>query len=122
MYISRSSIKEEIKYVSHEVCQIIIVEINDWYHLLSWQCNTNENAVWMLELTKELDWKAQGRDAGGNKQTWVIRANHHTIQTLTPTYDHNGESMLQVHHTLEVCMTTEERSKECLACTANQSK
>ena len=92
--------------------QTLLLEVNDSFRLLSGQ----QNAMWMLKLTEELSWEAQGRKTS-NQETWNLHVNNHAIPNLTPSYDHNYDSLIQVHHTLTVYMTTEEKPTKSFAST-----
>jgi hypothetical protein len=92
--------------------QTLLLEVNDSFRLLSRQ----KNAVWMLKLTEELRWEAQGRMTS-NKETWNLHINNHAIPALIPNHDHDYDSLIQVHHTLAVYMTTKEQPTEYLAST-----
>jgi hypothetical protein len=98
--------------------QKLKVHIRDWFRLLS---RRRKGSVWMMQLTEELQWKAKGRTAY-NQQTWNIYANHHELPTtLSPSYDANEQSLVQVRHELTIYMSTVDASapaKEILASTA----
>jgi hypothetical protein len=92
--------------------QTLMLEVNDSFRLLSRQ----QNAMWMLKLTEELSWKARGRTTS-NKEIWNLHIKNHAIPTLIPTYDDNCDSLIQVHHTLEVYLITKEQPTKHLAST-----
>jgi hypothetical protein len=99
--------------------QKLVVEIHDWFRLLN---GRRRNTVWMIQLTEELQWRAHGRKAL-NQQTWNLYANHHELpRTLTPTYDHDTQSLFQIRHEMIIYMTTttpnKNFAKEVLASTA----
>jgi hypothetical protein len=75
----------------------------------------------MMRLTEELQWRAKGQTAF-NQQTWNIYANNHELPTnLSPSYDTNEQSLVQVRHELTIYMTTADATataKEILASTA----
>jgi hypothetical protein len=94
------------------------VHIRDWFRLLG---RRRKGSAWMMKLTEELQWRAKGRTAY-NQQTWNIYANHHELPTtLSPSYDGNEQSLVQVRHELTIYMTTVKAAataKEVLASTA----
>jgi hypothetical protein len=100
--------------------QKLSVDVQDVFHLLY---NRRPNSVWMIQLTEELQWRAQGRKAH-NQQTWHLYANHHELPaTLTPSYDdHDTQSLFHVRHEIIIYMTTastkDSSAKEYLASTA----
>ena len=83
--------------------QKLSVDVRDAFHLLY---NRRPNSVWMIQLTEELQWKAHGRKAH-NQQTWQLYANHHEFPaTLTPSFDHDPQSLFHVRHEMIIYMTT----------------
>ncbi|KAG7356425.1 hypothetical protein IV203_001111 [Nitzschia inconspicua] len=96
--------------------QKLTVEIRDWLRLLS---GRRKNAVWMMKLTEELQWSAKGRVAH-NQRSWYLYANQHELPTtVSPSYDSNPQSLLQIRHELAIFMTTKDSiTKEILASTA----
>ena len=69
--------------------QILQVEVQDWFlHVLQQHNQKTRSAVinrslatnsaWMIQLTEELKWTAQGRTTS-SCQTWDLLSNHHEI-------------------------------------------
>jgi hypothetical protein len=116
--------------------QVLKVDVvKDWLGHLSRRATTT--TVWMMRVSEELTWKAQGRTAH-NRETWELFANHHELPTtLRPTYNHDTThhnhndrnahahahahahgSLIQVKHELVVYLTTKKNgAKEILATT-----
>lgn len=91
--------------------QSLKLKVQDWLGQL------RGKGVWMIRLSEELRWSAQGRTAH-SRQTFDLYANHHEIPTtLRRSYDPNNTSLMTVQHEIVVYLTTKGPEREILATT-----
>ena len=91
--------------------QALKLEVSDWWGQLKGR------GQWMMKISEELRWKAQGRIAH-SRQTWDLYANHHELPTtLRRSYEPKKPSLVSVSHELVIYLTTKDVSKEILATT-----
>jgi len=91
--------------------QTLLLEVSNCSRLIS----RHTNAIWMIRLTEDVSWEAQGRKIS-NKENFDLHKNH-AIPSLIPSNGHNSDSLIQVNHTLVVYMTREEQPTVKLAST-----
>ena len=91
--------------------QSLQVDIRDWWGQLKGR------GVWMVKLTEDLQWSAQGRIAH-DKQTWDLFANHHEIPSrVRKSFQPKFHSLLSIRHELVVYLASKDGSKDILATT-----